>query len=62
MIIMDRKPTMHELCKRALPIALILLPQVGLSQEVDETPLNADIGFIFTTFMFLVSGFRVFHA
>ena len=43
-----------------------LLPGIGLAQEAaaaaeaDTTPLNADIGFIFTTFMFLVSGFLVF--
>ncbi|RKF15059.1 ammonium transporter [Roseovarius spongiae] len=40
--------------------ALIALPQMGAAQEADTTPLNADIGFIFTTFMFLVSGFLVF--
>ena len=40
--------------------ALALLPTIGLAQEVDETPLNAEIGFIFTTFMFLVAGFLVF--
>ena len=40
--------------------AIALLPSVGLSQEADTTPLNAEIGFIFTTFMFLVSGFLVF--
>ncbi len=42
------------------PLALITLPSLALSQEADTTPLNADIGFIFTTFMFLVSGFLVF--
>ncbi len=40
--------------------ALIALPQLGAAQETDTTPLNAEIGFIFTTFMFLVSGFLVF--
>ena len=40
--------------------ALVALPQLGLAQEADTTPLNADIGFIFTTFMFLVAGFLVF--
>ena len=40
--------------------AMALVPALGLAQEVDETPLNADIGFIFTTFMFLVAGFLVF--
>ena len=39
---------------------LLTVPQLAASQEADVTPLNADIGFIFTTFMFLVSGFLVF--
>ena len=39
---------------------LVLLPSLGLAQEADTTPTNADIGFIFTTFMFLVAGFLVF--
>jgi len=39
---------------------LIALPTLGLTQEADTTPTNADIGFIFTTFMFLVTGFLVF--
>ncbi len=39
---------------------LALLPSLGLAQEVDTTPTNAEIGFIFTTFMFLVAGFLVF--
>ena len=43
-----------------LTAALALLPTAGLTQEADTTPLNAEIGFIFTTFMFLVSGFLVF--
>ncbi|MEP5759130.1 MAG: ammonium transporter [Litoreibacter sp.] len=37
-----------------------LAPSLGLAQEADSTPTNADIGFIFTTFMFLVAGFLVF--
>ncbi len=40
--------------------ALVLLPSLGLAQEADTTPTNAEIGFIFTTFMFLVAGFLVF--
>ncbi|MEI4197473.1 ammonium transporter [Roseovarius sp. E0-M6] len=36
------------------------LPTLASAQDADVTPLNADIGFIFTTFMFLVSGFLVF--
>ncbi|MBU2983169.1 ammonium transporter [Lentibacter algarum] len=51
---------MHNFGKLALPAALLLLPQTGLAQDADTTPTNADIGFIFTTFMFLVSGFLVF--
>ncbi len=51
---------MPKINKLWLPAALILVPQLGLAQDVDATPLNADIGFIFTTFMFLVSGFLVF--
>ena len=39
---------------------LAALPTLGLSQEADTTPTNAEIGFIFTTFMFLVAGFLVF--
>ncbi len=47
-----------------LPGLWPLLPLTGLAQEaaeaaVDDTPVNADIGFIFTTFMFLVTGFLV---
>ncbi len=40
--------------------AVALMPALGLAQEADTTPTNADIGFIFTTFMFLVAGFLVF--
>ena len=40
--------------------AVTLLPSLGLAQDADTTPTNADIGFIFTTFMFLVAGFLVF--
>ena len=39
---------------------VVLLPSLGFAQEVDSTPTNAEIGFIFTTFMFLVAGFLVF--
>ena len=39
---------------------MVLLPSLGLAQEADTTPTNAEIGFIFTTFMFLVAGFLVF--
>lgn len=40
--------------------AAALVPTLGFAQEVDTTPTNADIGFIFTTFMFLVTGVLVF--
>lgn len=44
-----------------LPLAagLIALPALGFAQEVDTTPPNEEIGYIFTTFMFLVTGFLV---
>ncbi|MDT8326946.1 MAG: ammonium transporter [Roseovarius sp.] len=51
---------MNCMTKLGLAATLIALPQMGLAQEADTTPTNADIGFIFTTFMFLVSGFLVF--
>ena len=41
-------------------LCLAVLPVAALAQEVDQTPLNAEIGYIFTTFMFLVTGFLVF--
>ena len=44
----------------SLAALLLAVPQLATAQEADLTPLNADIGFIFTTFMFLVSGFLVF--
>jgi len=40
--------------------ALTMVPTIGFAQEVDTTPTNAEIGFIFTTFMFLVTGVLVF--
>ena len=45
-----------------LPIAAAaaLLPGLALAQEADMTPPNGEIGYIFTTFMFLVTGFLVF--
>ena len=51
---------LRKLWKFGLPAAVVLAPQMGVAQDADTTPLNADIGFIFTTFMFLVSGFLVF--
>ena len=55
-----REDKMQIFSKLGLAAVLLALPQLAAAQEVDATPLNADIGFIFTTFMFLVSGFLVF--
>ena len=48
--------------KKMLPVAaaLIALPTLGLAQDADMTPPMSEIGFIFTSFMFLVCGFLVF--
>jgi len=49
--------------KLNLPLAaaaLIALPAIGFAQDVDVTPPNAEIGYILTTFMFLVAGVLVF--
>lgn len=43
-----------------LSLSLAVLPVAAMAQEVDQTPLNAEIGYIFTTFMFLITGFLVF--
>ena len=51
---------MKTLLKLAPVAALIAAPSLGLAQEADVTPPNSEIGFIFTTFMFLVAGFLVF--
>lgn len=40
--------------------AAATIPSLALGQEADVTPPNSEIGFIFTTFMFLVAGFLVF--
>ncbi len=49
--------------KKLLPLAAAaaLVPAVGFAQDaaVDMTPPNEEIGYIFTTFMFLVTGFLV---
>jgi len=47
---------------KLLGVAAVLaaLPASGIAQEADTTPVNEEIGFIFTTFMFLVTGFLVF--
>ncbi|MDJ0826264.1 MAG: ammonium transporter [Rhodobacter sp.] len=49
-------------------LAAVAVPELGLAQEateaaapaMDDTPPMAEIGYIFTTFMFLVAGFLVF--
>ncbi len=39
--------------------ALIALPTLAIAQEADITPPNEEIGYILTSFMFLVTGFLV---
>lgn len=51
---------MKNLTKLSIVFGAMAVPELALAQGLDETPLNSDIGFIFTTFMFLVSGFLVF--
>ena len=55
-----RRELTSKLGTVSLAALLLAVPQLAAAQEADLTPLNADIGFIFTTFMFLVSGFLVF--
>ncbi|MGY9045507.1 ammonium transporter [Puniceibacterium antarcticum] len=43
----------------ATAAALVALPVMGFAQEADVTPPVGEIGYIFTTFMFLVTGFLV---
>jgi ammonium transporter, Amt family len=50
---------MKTVTKFGLAAALIALPSLGLAQEADVTPPMEEIGYIFTTFMFLVTGFLV---
>ncbi|KAA2312552.1 ammonium transporter [Pseudooceanicola sediminis] len=50
---------MKTVTKFGLAAALIALPSLGLAQEADTTPPIEEIGYIFTTFMFLVTGFLV---
>ncbi len=40
-------------------IAIAALPSLGLAQDADITPPNEEIGYILTSFMFLVTGFLV---
>ncbi len=44
----------------ATAAALVAVPSLGLAQEADVTPTNAELGFILTTFMFIVMGVLVF--
>ncbi|WP_299923206.1 ammonium transporter [uncultured Pelagimonas sp.] len=44
----------------AAAAVLLAVPSLGMAQEADVTPPNSEVGFIFTTFMFLVAGFLVF--
>jgi len=53
---MNFKPLSIPLISAAL---LVTLPSMGLTQEADMTPPTGEIGYIFTTFMFLVTGFLV---
>jgi len=55
-----RNLKMKNNIKFGLTIALLTLPQITAAQGLDTTPTNSDIGYIFTTFMFLVTGFLVF--
>ena len=55
-----RRELTSKLRTVSLAALLLTVTQLAAAQEADVTPLNADIGFIFTTFMFLVSGFLVF--
>ena len=50
---------MKRLNTIAAAAALIALPTLGMAQEADVTPPNKEIGYILTTFMFLVTGFLV---
>jgi len=44
----------------SLATVAALVPLAGLAQEADLTPPPQDIGYIFTTFMFIVTGVLVF--
>ena len=55
-----RRELTSKLRTVSLAALLLTVPQLAAAQEADVTPLNADIGFIFSTFMVLVSGFLVF--
>ncbi len=57
---LGKRMKMQKFTKLGLVTVLLTLPQMTIAQVVDTTPSNADIGYIFTTFMFLVTGFLVF--
>ena len=56
----QRNLKMKNYINFGLTTALLTLPQITAAQGLDTTPTNSDIGYIFTTFMFLVTGFLVF--
>lgn len=51
---------MAAITRFCIPLALLSLPQAGLAQSGETLHESTEIGFIFTTFMFLVSGVLVF--
>jgi Amt family ammonium transporter len=57
---LGKRMKMQKFTKLGLVTVLLTLPQMTIAQDLDTTPSNADIGYIFTTFMFLVTGFLVF--
>ncbi len=56
----DGKSELYRPSRLGLSLVLVLLPQIVFAQDTGSTPIAAEIGFILTTFMFLVSGFLVF--
>ncbi len=56
----QRNLKMKNYINFGLTTVLLTLPQITAAQGLDTTPINSDIGYIFTTFMFLVTGFLVF--
>ncbi|MDF1856162.1 ammonium transporter [Pseudooceanicola sp.] len=50
---------MKSVTKLGLAATLIALPSLGLAQDADMTPPTGEVGYIFNTFMFLVTGFLV---
>ncbi|HEY9038561.1 MAG TPA: ammonium transporter [Roseovarius sp.] len=51
---------MPKLLVMSLAAVLASMPQMSLAQGADIAPLSTEIGFIFNSFFFLVSGFLVF--